>query len=298
MSGATEASSFLGLSEGEARYERARVAVLPAPYGGTVTYGPGTERGPGAILAASAQVELFDEETGGEAWRLGITTLSPVEADGPGPDAWVEETRRRVSRLLEDGKLPLMLGGEHSLSEGAVAACAEHVSALTVLQLDAHSDLRDEYEGSRRNHACAGARLREHARLLQLGVRSQCPEERALIEAGEVLTVFAREMDEPGWEDRLLDEVPEGEPLYVTVDLDYFDPSLMPATGAPEPGGGHWWPTLRFLRRALRRGRVVGLDVMELSPIPGLHAPDFLAARLAYKLIGYALEDEAPLTYP
>jgi agmatinase len=291
MSGESRSSIFLGLTPEEARYERARVAVLPVPYGGTVSYGRGTEKGPAAILEASAQVELLDEQTRTEAWREGIATLPPLEVEWLGPDEVVEATRRRVAGLLEDGKLPLVLGGEHSISEGPVAACAAREPELTVLQLDAHSDLRDEYEGSRRNHACAAARMREHARLLQLGVRSQCPEERALIDAGEVLTVFAWEMEAPGWEERLLERIPEGGPLYVTVDLDYFDPSIMPATGTPEPGGGLWWPTLRLLRAALGRARVVGLDLMELAPIPGLHAPDFLAARLAYKLVGYALEE-------
>jgi agmatinase len=203
----------------------------------------------------------------------------------------VEAARRQVDALLADGKLPLVLGGEHSISEGPVAACAAREPELTVLQLDAHSDLREEYQGSRRNHACAGARMREHARLLQLGVRSQCPEERAVIDAGEVFTLFAWEMEEPGWQERLLERMPPGGPLYLTVDLDYFDPSVMPATGTPEPGGGLWWPTLRFLRAAMARSRVVGLDLMELAPIPGLHAADFLAARLAYKMLGYALEE-------
>lgn len=293
MSEASGSPIFLGLSEEEARYESARVAVLPVPYGGTVSYGRGTEKGPAALLEASLQVELFEEQTRTEPWRRGIATLPPLEVEWLGPEEVVEASRRRVAALLDDGKLPLVLGGEHSISEGPVAACAERAPGLTVLQLDAHSDLREEYEGSRRNHACAAARMREHARVLQLGVRSQCPEERAVIEAGEVFTVFAWEMAESGWEERLLERIPADGPLYVTVDLDYFDPSIMPATGTPEPGGGLWWPTLRFLRAAMGRGRVVGIDIMELAPIPGLHAPDFLAARLAYKLVGYALEEDS-----
>jgi agmatinase len=291
---------FLDLEGDAARYERSRVAVLPVPYGGTVSYGRGTERGPAAILAASTQVELFDEETGGEAWREGIATLAPVRVPGgngaDAVDAVVDATRRRAEEVLADGKLPLILGGEHSISEGPVAACDAKYSGLTVLQLDAHSDLREEYEGRRRNHACAGARMREHARVVQLGIRSQCPEERAVIDAGEIVTIFAWEMAAPGWEERLLEQLPEGGPLYLTVDLDYFDPSIMPATGTPEPGGGLWWPTLRVLRRALGKTRMVGLDIMELSPIEGLHAPDFLAARLAYKLLGYGLGEPSPET--
>jgi agmatinase len=284
---------FLDLSEEEARYPSARVAVLPVPYGGTVSYGRGTENGPAAILAASAQVELFDEEIRRSVVALGIATLPPVDPPRPGPDAVVEETHRRTARILADGKLPLVLGGEHSISEGPVAACAEVHPDLTVLQLDAHSDLREEYQGHRRNHACAGARLREHARLVQVGIRSQCAEERAVIDAGEVIALFAHEMQHPGWEERLVEALPAGRPLYLTVDLDYFDSAIMPATGTPEPGGGQWWPTLHFLKRALERCRLVGCDLMELAPIPGLHAPDYLAARLACKLLAYGLTVEA-----
>lgn len=290
--------SFLGLSEEEASYPEARVAVLPVPYGGTVSYGGGTESGPAAILEASAQVELFDEETRRTVWALGIATLPPVDPPRPGPDAVVEETHRRTTRILADGKLPLVLGGEHSVSEGPVAACAACHPGLTVLQLDAHSDLREEYQGHRRSHACTGARLREHARLVQVGIRSQCAEERAVIDAGEVTAIFAHEMQHPGWEARLLEALPAGKPLYITVDLDYFDTAIMPATGTPEPGGGQWWPTLRLLRQVLERCRLVGLDLTELAPISGFHAPDYLAARLAYKLLTYGLADEAPPADP
>jgi agmatinase len=157
------------------------------------------------------------------------------------------------------------------------------------VHFDAHSDLRDSYQGLRHNHACAGARMREHARLIQIGIRSQCPEEREVIDRGEVTTIFAWEMQEGDWGARALGMIEAGSPVYVTMDLDYFDPSIMPATGTPEPGGGEWHPTLRFLRRLAERARIVGFDVMELAPIPGYHAPDFLAARFVYKLLAYSL---------
>jgi agmatinase len=201
----------------------------------------------------------------------------------------VAEVERRVRKYLADGKFVVTLGGEHSISPPAVKAHAERFPGLTVVHFDAHSDLREAYHGQRHSHACAGARMREHARLIQIGIRSQSPEERDLIDRGEVETVFAHQMAGADWAGTVLPRIPEGSPVYVTVDLDYFDPSIMPATGTPEPGGGEWYPTLRFLKALSERARIVGFDVMELAPNPGLHAPDFLAARLTYKLLCYAL---------
>jgi agmatinase len=261
--------------------------ILPVPYGGTVTYGRGTERGPEAIRVASQQVELFDEETRRQPYRVGIHGAEPVLHGGKEPGPRVEEVAARVRRYLLDGKFVVTLGGEHSISPGPVRAYSESFEDLTVVHLDAHSDLRDSYEGSRNNHACAGARMREHARLIQLGIRSQCPEERDVIDRGEVQTIFAHQMSDDGWSQDVIARIPAGSPVYVTVDLDYFDPSIMPATGTPEPGGGEWYPTIRFLRSLADHARVVGFDVMELAPIPGLHAPDFLAARLVYKILAY-----------
>jgi len=285
----TATDAYFGLTPQESAYATSRVVILPVPYGGTVTYGPGTERGPEAIRIASQQVELFDEETRLEPYRHGIHTARPVVFRGKDPEPMVEEVARRVRRFLADGKFVVTLGGEHSISPGAVMAYAEAHPSLTVVHFDAHSDLRESYHGKRHNHACAGARMREHARLIQIGIRSQTPEERDLIDRGEVEAIFAYQMADGDWGDRVLGKIPERTPVYVTIDLDYFDPAIMPATGTPEPGGGEWYPTLRFLKRLCARACVVGFDVMELAPIPGVHAPDFLAARLVYKLLSYAL---------
>ncbi len=286
---APKSRPYFGLKKDESDYARARVVILPVPYGGTVTYGRGTDKGPEAIRTASQQVELFDEETRREPYRHGIHSAPPVPCGRLKPDAMVRRVTERVDRYLDDGKFVVTLGGEHSISEGATGPHAARHPGMVIVHFDAHSDLRESYEGTRHNHACAGARMREHARLIQIGIRSQSPEERAAIDRGEVETLFAWQMRDGDWAARVLAGIPPATPVYVTVDLDYFDPSIMPATGTPEPGGGEWYPTLRFLRMLADKTRIVGFDIMELAPIRGLHAPDFLAARLLYKMLAYAL---------
>ena len=278
---------YFGLSPEHSSYESSKVVLLPVPYGGTVTYGRGTGKGPEAIRKASHQVELFDEETRREPYRVGIHSAPPVPCARVRPEEMVRRVAARVDGYLKDGKFVVTLGGEHSISPGATGPYAARHRGLTIVHFDAHSDLRESYNGSRHNHACAGARMREHAKLVQIGIRSQCPEERELIDKGKVKTLFAHEMQRRDWASSVLAVIRRNSPVYVTIDLDYFDPSIMPATGTPEPGGGEWYPTLRFLKSLSERARIVGFDIMELAPIPGLHAPDFLAARLTYKLLAY-----------
>jgi len=280
---------YFGLTPAESAYAGSRIVVLPVPYGGTVTYGAGTQKGPEAIRAASQQVELFDEETRREPYTAGIHSAPPVPCAGARPETVVARVAERVGKYLDDGKFVVTLGGEHSISAGATGPYAARFPGLTIVHFDAHSDLRESYQGTANNHACAGARMREHARLLQIGIRSQCPEEREIIDRGEVDTLFAYQMFGTDWAPGVLARIDAGSPVYVTIDLDYFDPSIMPATGTPEPGGGEWYPTLRFLRMLSEKARIVGFDLMELAPIRGLHAPDFLAARLTYKLLAYSL---------
>src|SRR5262245_12293949 len=248
---------YFGLTAAESAYETSRIVILPVPYGGTVTYGRGTERGPEAIRTASQQVELFDEETRREPYRLGIHSAPPVACSRAGPDEVVRRVARGVERFLQDGKLVVMLGGEHSISPGATGPYARRHRGLTIVHFDAHSDLRESYHGSRHNHACAAARMREHARLLQIGIRSQSPEEREVIDRGDVDTLFAYQMQGADWLPQTLAKVGAGDPVYVSIDLDYFDPSLMPSTGTPEPGGGEWQPTLRFLKLLAEKARIV-----------------------------------------
>lgn len=272
-----------------ASYERARLVVLPAPFEGTVSYGSGTARAPQAILDASEQLELYDEELGCEPFRSGIWTAPPLALECLGAEAAADAVGARVGQLLDDGKWVVTLGGEHSITAGAVRAASSRNPGLCVVQLDAHADLREAYQGQRFSHACAMARCLEHAPVHAIGIRSYSCEEAQRIRAGlDAYRVFhAWELDTADWSERVLQGI-RGRPVYLTIDVDAFDPSIVPATGTPEPGGLAWRPTLRFLDALFRASPVVAADVVELAPIPGLCHPDFTVARLVHKLIGWA----------
>lgn len=278
-------------------YPEARVAVLPVPYEGSVSYGGGTARGPRAILEASAQLELYDEELDWSIDEVGVCTLPPVEVGGD-PEAVMEAIHRAALAPVRDGKLVAALGGEHSISYGLFTALLEaRGKPFSVLQIDAHADLRDSYRGNRHSHASIMARAHELGLpFVQVGIRSLSAGERAFLRGkGLERNVFwahriAAEGSGEEWMDEAVDRL--GEEVYLTVDLDGLDPALMPATGTPEPGGLGWYATLGLLRKVAGRRRIVGMDLTELAPLAGLHAPDFLAARLAYKMIGYALLHE------
>jgi agmatinase len=288
--GREAASRFL---EGELElptYEAARVAILPVPYEASVTYGRGTAHGPAAILRASPYLELHDEQTGTAPHRSGIFTDCALECSGLRPEQVVQSVARRFGELLDDGKWVVMLGGEHSITPGAVRATARRFENLHVVQLDAHADLRETYQGDRWNHACAMARCVERARVHAVGIRSYSEGEARRIKQGirGYRVTHAWELEREGWIEIALDGL-AGKPVYLTIDVDYFDPAIMPATGTPEPGGGHWWPTMRFLEKLFQVASVVACDVVELAPVKGLHHADFTAARLVYKLIGFAV---------
>ena len=224
-----------------------------------------------------------------EPYRAGIHTLPALEPLASGPEAMSARVEEIVGRLLAADKLPILLGGEHSLTIGAVRALSGQGEKLSVLQLDAHADLREEYEGTPFSHACVGRRIAERARLVQLGVRSLSAAEADYLRHAQVTTVYAREwLEDEQSAERALAELDD--PVYITIDLDVFDPAIMPATGTPEPGGLGWYAVLRLLRRVCRTHRVLGVDLVELAPLPGQVAPDFLAAKLVYKLIGYLTE--------
>jgi agmatinase len=279
--------NFGGLGEEFSSFEGARAVVLPVPYDFSTTYQGGARWGPAAILSASRNMELWDEELGA-TYRAGIHTLPEVEPTAAGPEAMVERVERAVGWILDQGRLPAMLGGEHSITAGAVRAAVRRFPGLTVLQLDAHADMRDSYLDSRHSHACVMRRVREMAPAASVGIRSLSEEE----------ADFLRSQPVPLWSVRQLRALRGGfEPLlaalgrevYVTCDLDAFDPSVLPATGTPEPGGLDWYETVDLLAAVARRARIVGFDVVELAPLPGQVASDFLAARLTYRLIGLAL---------
>lgn len=282
---------FLGLPE-ELKPRRApKAAILPIPYDLTTSYQPGARRGPIAILEASTHLETFDEELGRETWEeIGIETLPAVVPDTAGPAATLERIERVAREVVSGGRFLVGLGGEHSVTAPLVRAARSRHPRLGVLQLDAHADLRDTFEGSPHNHACVMHRvLDEGIPIGAVGIRSLTSEERELIRARGICTVFAPEaVGDPvaSWVPRVVAALPEE--VYVTVDLDAFDPAVMPSTGTPEPGGLDWYRALAVLREVARHRRIVGFDVVELAPIPGNVAPDFLAAKLAYRLLGYS----------
>lgn len=280
-------------------YAAARVAVLPVPYEGTVSYGAGTAEAPRAILAASAQLESYDEELEREIGEAGVFTLPAVTVAGRAPEGVMAAIHEAALPPIRDGKLLLTLGGEHSISYGPLTALLEARGGapFSVLQIDAHADLRQSYHGTPHSHACIMARVHDLGLpFVQVGIRSCSAPERAFLRAeGLEENVFwaariaAADAGE-GWMDEVVARL--GEDVYLTVDVDGLDPSVVAATGTPEPGGLGWYPALRLLRKVAGARRVIGMDLTELAPEPGRHAPDYTVARLAAKMIGYALERE------
>jgi agmatinase len=287
-------NNFLALPEQWSGPKQSRVIVLPVPYEQTTSFGKGTASGPGSILEASGQVELYDEELDAEIYTLtgGIATLKPMDSGGRDAIA-VEAIRKQVHDLIGKNKTVVCLGGEHTISIGAAQAHSQIYPDLSVLQLDAHSDLREEYEDNRYSHACVMARIYEfNNNIVQVGIRSQCREEADFIRQNKVDTFYAFDLrsgrygsDRYAWHNAVIGSL--GENVYLTIDCDFFDPGLMPAVGTPEPGGFGWHETVSFLRSLADRRRIVGFDITELSPIPGLIHPQFVIAKLIYKLIGY-----------
>lgn len=279
--------NFGGLESEFSALERARAVILPVPYDFTTSYQGGTRLGPRAILTASQNMELWDEEIGA-VYRAGIHTLPEMEPTAEGPAAMVARVERAVGWILDQGKLPVMLGGEHSITAGAVRASVQRYAGASVLQIDAHADMRDTYLDSPDSHACIMRRVREIVPAVSVGIRSMSEEEAAYLEAHpQPIWSVRRFRALAGRHDAILSAL-TGE-VYVTFDLDGFDPAIVPATGTPEPGGLDWYETVDLLREVSSRARIVGCDVVELSPAAGQVASDFLAARLVYRLIGLAL---------
>jgi agmatinase len=263
----------------------AQIAILPVPYDGTSTWIKGADKGPQAILDASYSIEYYDPETDSEAYRRGICT-EPAVVGFERPEEVAKVVKGRVERLLSKGKYPVLLGGEHSVSIGAFQAFAEKFENLTILQLDAHADLRDSYEGSTHNHACVMARAKELCPIVQVGIRSVEAEERKAMDAGRVFfahSIFDGSGD--AWIEQVVSLLTEN--VYLTIDLDVFDPSIMPATGTPEPGGMRWYEALKLIRRICATRKLVGFDLVELCPREMLWASDLLAAKLLYKILTY-----------
>lgn len=297
--------TFLGLPPELSAYDTARVVLLPVPYDATTSYRAGTRDGARAIVDASSQIELYNADLDCEPAEVGIHTLDPLEPDFRSPDLMLTRVREATDQILDDGKFPLLLGGEHSLTSGAVAACKARYPDLGILHLDAHADLRDEYHGTPFSHACAMRRVVElGCPLTSIGIRSVAAEE-AEFRRGPtpvpVITISAAEIARVRYDsarlsalwDCVIATLPPT--IYITVDLDVFDPSLMEAVGTPEPGGLDWWEVTGLIRRACAARTVVGADVVELAPAEGPESCAFAAAKLTYSIIAFVTADRKAL---
>lgn len=279
--------NFLGLPKEDSTYKDSKAVIISVPYDSTTSYRAGTREGPAAIIAASRQVELFDLDLGTEPIVGGVHTFPELEIDMRGPEYTLANIEKAVKAVVDAGKFPVILGGEHSISSAPVKVLKERHADLSVLQLDAHSDLRDSYEHTPYNHASVMRRIYDMTHITQVGIRNTCKEEMDFIKrSGHDGIFWASEIQgsDYKWMDKVLARL--GQHVYITIDLDAFDSSIMPAVGTPEPGGMLWYETIELLARVIEEKTVVGFDVVELCPIHGNIAPDFLAAKLVFKMLG------------
>jgi agmatinase len=275
--------NYAGIPDKYANYDSAEVVLIPVPYDGTSTWQKGSDKGPEAFLNASDNMELYDIETNQLTYKIGVNLMRAV-TEKSSPEAMVAAVYRRVRAEIEFGKFVTLFGGEHSVSIGAIRAHAEHYEKLTVLQLDAHADLRPEYEESKCNHACALHEASQSTNLIQVGIRSMDDSELEFMNMNQVY--FAHKIhDNEDWMDRSIRQMTDQ--VYITIDLDVFDPSELPSTGTPEPGGLKYYQLLSFLKKVFRDKNVVGFDIVELCPNEQEKSSDFLAAKLYYKMLSY-----------
>lgn len=274
---------FGNLPQAYSEEESSAIVIVPVPYDKTSTWLKGTDKGPQAIVEASAHMELYDIETDSEVFLKGIYTDEPVRCES-GPEEMVKEVEKRVAEHLDQGKFVVVIGGEHPVSIGSVKAFSNKYDNLSVLQLDAHCDLRDEYEGSKYNHACVMARVRQMCSAVQVGIRSMDSCEKQLLNKDNIF--FAKDIyNNRKWIEKAIQKL--SKKVYITIDLDVFEPSIMPSTGTPEPGGLFWYDVLALLKAVCEKKEVAGFDVVELCPNEHNKAPDFMAAKLIYKLLSY-----------
>ena len=272
-------------------FDESRAVILPVPVDRTTSYVPGTRNGPREILQASSHMELWDEELGTDVHPVGIFTLPEMELPFGELQPLMNEIQRVASEVFSRGKFLVALGGEHSITPPLVAAAAAKYRGVHVLQIDAHADLRDSYMGTPHNHACAMRRTLDHASITQVGIRSLSTDEAAVVPKLRTSIFYDSSMRaDPAWIDRVVESL--GDPVYITIDVDGMDPAIMPATGTPEPGGLSWYEMLALLRATIERRDVIGCDLVELSPLPGLMAPNFLCAKLIYKILTYRFARE------
>ncbi|MEX0609053.1 MAG: agmatinase [Balneolaceae bacterium] len=278
-----EKNIFAGIEGGHNQFDEAKILLQSIPYDGTSTWGKGADLGFDAFLDAAENMEIYDIETDSEVYKKGVHIIDPVLEDSS-PEAVFESVYKNTQELLKTDKFLTFFGGEHSISIGIIKAFYEAHPDITILQLDAHADLRPQYHGSPYNHACAVYDASQNANLVQVGIRSMDSSEVEYLDRNKCY--FAEEMyDQTEWMEDSLNKITDK--VYITLDLDVFDPSIMPATGTPEPGGMKWNTMIRYLKKVFQQKNVLGFDIVELAPIEGLSAPQFLTAKLYYKMLSY-----------
>lgn len=281
--------TYAGIPAEYASLDTSKIVLIPAPYDGTSTWQKGADKGPEAFLEASENMELYDIETDSEVYRQGVF-LADAVTENSSPETMVEAVHQATKKYIKKNKFVTIFGGEHSISIGTIRAFNEMFEDLTVLHIDAHADLRASYEGSKCNHACAVYEASQNTNLIQVGIRSMDAIEKTVMDMEK--TYFAHEMAiDDSWIDAAIDQMTDN--VFITFDLDALDPSIMPSTGTPEPGGLLWYETLDFLKQVFEEKNVVGFDIVELCPNKDNKAPDFLAAKLYYKMLSYKFQDEA-----
>lgn len=272
--------SFCGLPGSASAYEQAATVILPIPFDKTSSWLKGADKGPAAIIEASPYLEFYDIETDSEVYKKGIFTVKPIHAASS--SVLLKKTEAAVSRYLKDNKLVVSLGGDHSVSIGVINAYAKHYRNLSILHLDAHADSRDSYEGTPYSHACVIARARELTKnIVSVGIRSMDSSERANVDRKKMF--FAHDIQGPDtWINKAVGQLTDS--VYITIDVDVFDPGIMPSTGTPEPGGLGWYQVMKLLATVSKTRNIVGFDIVELLPSKD-KAPDFLVAKLIYTLL-------------
>lgn len=275
--------TYAGIEDQYSKLDNSKIVLIPVPYDGTSTWQKGADKGPEAFLHASENMELYDIETQTEVYKQGVFLADPV-TENASPESMVEAVHEVTKKYIKKNKFVTIFGGEHSISIGTIRAFNECYDNLTVLQLDAHADLRKEYHGSTCNHACAVYEASQTTNLIQVGIRSMDVIETTVMDTDK--TFFAHDMAvDDTWMDSAIDLMTDN--VFITIDLDAFDPSIMPSTGTPEPGGLLWYETLEFLKQVFEEKNVVGFDIVELCPNPNEGSSDFLAAKLYYKMLSY-----------
>lgn len=275
--------NFAGISDEFAQLETAKVVLIPVPYDGTSTWGKGSDKGPEAFLEASENMELYDIETDSEVYRQGVYLTEPI-TENTSPESMVNAVHKTTKEYIKRNKFVTLFGGEHSVSIGSIRAFNECFDNLTVLHIDAHADLRESYDGSKFNHACAVHEASQTTNLVQVGIRSMDIIEKSFMDQEK--TFFAHDMvNDEYWMDKVVETMTDN--VFITFDLDAFDPSIMPSTGTPEPGGLFWYETLEFLKQVFEEKNVVGFDIVELCPNATDKSSNFVAAKLYYKMLSY-----------